>query len=261
MCCIPSKSRGKYKLKSAPHNFIANQSIANRLDNVRKSISSAALHCARSPNDIQLLAVSKTKPVSDILLAYEQGQRSFGENYVQEGVSKIQDLHELSDITWHYIGPLQSNKSKFIAEYFDWCQSIDRLKIAKRLHDQRGIYQAPLNICIQVNIDEETNKAGVLAQELEGFISQISDLNRLKLRGLMTIPKADASVDEQRNSFKRMQTLFKHCQKLYPDIDTLSMGMSKDLSLAIEYGSTMVRVGTEIFGPRTNTTDQQKGRT
>jgi pyridoxal phosphate enzyme (YggS family) len=225
-------------------------SIADNLIQVHASITGAARACARDPNDIHLLAVSKTKPVSDILLAYENGQREFGENYVQEGVEKIQQLSQYSDIQWHFIGPLQSNKSKFVAEYFDWMHSVDRLKIATRLNEQRGVYQKPLNVCIQVNIDDESSKAGLAESEVLPLLEQLKALERIKCRGLMTIPKATDDVAKQRDSFAKMQALFEACQKKHPDFDTLSMGMSSDMALAIEYGSTMVRVGTGIFGAR-----------
>lgn len=224
--------------------------ISDNLKQVRASISSAAKRCSRNAEDIHLLAVSKTKPVSDILLAYENGHREFGENYVQEGVEKIQQLTQYNDIIWHYIGPLQSNKSKFIAEHFDWIQSIDRIKIAKRLSEQRGAYQAPLNMCVQVNIDSEPNKAGVLEQDVLALVEQLSTLDKITCRGLMTIPKATSNEAEQAQSFAKMQQLFIECQKTFPEFDTLSMGMSNDMDLAIEYGSTMVRVGTAIFGTR-----------
>lgn len=224
--------------------------IAENLCKVRSAIVSAATQCARDPNNIQLLAVSKTKPVSDILQAYENGQRAFGENYVQEGTEKIQQLRQYSDIVWHYIGPLQSNKSKFIAEHFDWIQSVDRIKIAKRLNEQRSVYQSPLNLCVQVNIDNETNKAGVEPEQVFDFVRQVSEFGKLRCRGLMAIPKASNDKAQQAASFKKMQQLFNQCHKSFPDFDTLSMGMSADMQVAIEYGSTMVRVGTGIFGSR-----------
>jgi pyridoxal phosphate enzyme (YggS family) len=224
--------------------------IAENIQQIQNSIARAAKKCMRNANDIHLLAVSKTKPVSDILQAYEIGQRNFGENYVQEAVDKIQELKPYSDILWHFIGPLQSNKSKFIAEYFDWMHSVDRLKIAKRLNDQRGPYQKPLNICIQVNIDNEESKAGVKPDEVINLAKEVSTLERIKCRGLMAIPKASEDKQQQRASFEQMQALFTQCQKIFPDFDTLSMGMSNDMDLAIEYGSTMLRVGTGIFGAR-----------
>jgi pyridoxal phosphate enzyme (YggS family) len=227
-----------------------NNSIAANIAHINKQIEQAAHACKRDPNLIQLLAVSKTKPVSDIISAYECGHRSFGENYVQEAVDKIQMMTDYSDIVWHFIGPLQSNKSKFIAEYFDWMHSLERIKIAKRLNEQRSVYQLPLNVCVQVNIDEEQNKAGIAAQDVENFIEQLQGLSRLKCRGLMTIPKAGASDNERQDSFGKMQALFNKCAQSFDNIDTLSMGMSDDLNIAIECGSTMVRVGTAIFGKR-----------
>ncbi|WP_395344786.1 YggS family pyridoxal phosphate-dependent enzyme [Ningiella sp. W23] len=234
--------------------------IADNLMRVNQRIQDASAACNRDHNDIHLLAVSKTKPVSDVLLAYENGQRDFGENYVQEGVKKIQELAEFSDIVWHFIGPLQSNKSKFIAEYFDWMHSLDRFKIAKRLNDQRSAHQSPLNICIQVNIDNEETKAGVSEEDVEALIEQIQGLSRITCRGLMTIPKASDSKMQQRQSLEKMQDLFKRCQARFPDLDTLSMGMSNDLDLAIACGSTMVRVGTDIFGKRAQAPTKTKER-
>jgi pyridoxal phosphate enzyme (YggS family) len=225
-------------------------SIATQLKSINARIKAAALANHRDPNHIQLLGVSKTKPVSDIVIAYENGQRHFGENYVQESVEKIQALQHLTDILWHFIGPLQSNKSKFIAEHFDWMHSLDRMKIAKRLHEQRSPHQTPLNVCVQVNIDDEQSKAGIAPSEVHNFIEQLQSLNRIKCRGLMTIPKASVSDTERQDSFAEMQALFTACANTFDNIDTLSMGMSNDTNIAIQYGSTMVRVGTAIFGKR-----------
>jgi hypothetical protein len=224
--------------------------IATNIARINEQIEQAARACKRDPNLIQLLAVSKTKPVSDIVSAYECGHRNFGENYVQEAVEKIQQMTDYSDILWHFIGPLQSNKSKFIAEYFDWMHSLDRIKIAKRLNEQRSVHQKPLNVCVQVNIDDESNKAGIAEVDVIDFITQLQGLSRLKCRGLMTIPKADVSDTEREDSFARMRELFEQCAQKFDNIDTLSMGMSDDLIIAVEYGSTMVRVGTAIFGKR-----------
>ena len=224
--------------------------IASRLAMINASIHQAALTNQRDPTLIQLLAVSKTKPVSDIVLAYENGQRHFGENYVQESVDKIQALKHLNDILWHFIGPLQSNKSKFIAEQFDWMHSLERIKIAKRLNDQRSPHQKPLNLCVQVNIDDDSNKAGIAENEVIAFIKELAPFTRLCCRGLMTIPKADVSKTERAHSFKRMQALFNKCAQQFDNFDTLSMGMSDDLDIAIQCGATMVRVGTGIFGKR-----------
>ncbi len=224
--------------------------IAQNLDNLHAKITAAAKRFDRDPNNIQLLAVSKTKPVSAIITAYNHGQRIFGENYVQEGVEKINQLSAYENVLWHFIGPLQSNKSKFVAENFDWMHSIDRIKIAKRLHEQRSVYQAPLNICVQINVDNEENKAGIKTQDTIDFISALSEYGRIKCRGLMTIPRADANEQQRRESFAKMQSLFQQCSEKFDHFDTLSMGMSGDLELAIEYGSTMVRVGSAIFGSR-----------
>jgi hypothetical protein len=224
--------------------------IAENLLSIRAQIKQCALTAGRDANNIKLLAVSKTKPVSDIVLAYEAGHRSFGENYVQEGVDKIADLKHLTDISWHFIGPLQSNKSRLVAENFDWMHSVDRYKIAQRLNEQRPNYASPLNICIQINIDDEDTKAGVLPQDLMPLLSDCEKLNKLNVRGLMAIPKASKVKSEQLASFKKVQDLFATCQQKYPQFDTLSIGMSGDISAAIECGSTIVRVGTAIFGAR-----------
>jgi pyridoxal phosphate enzyme (YggS family) len=226
------------------------ETIAERLKSVCKTIKQSALAANRPPNEVQLLAVTKTKPVSDIVQAYEGGQRLFGENYVQEGLEKIQALAEKSDIVWHFIGPLQSNKTRQVAEHFDWVQSVDRLKIAQRLNEQRSPFKK-LNVCIQVNINDEQSKAGVMPEEVDNFAQQISLLPQLRLRGLMAIPATNQSELQQEQSFARMQQLCKGLQGKYEDIDTLSMGMSADTPLAIKYGATMVRIGSAIFGART----------
>ncbi|MFT6897159.1 MAG: pyridoxal phosphate enzyme (YggS family) [Paraglaciecola sp.] len=223
--------------------------IAERLKIALETIRRTVSEANRPVNSVKLLAVSKTKPVSDIRQAYGAGHRLFGENYVQEGIEKIQQLADLADIEWHFIGPLQSNKTRLVAENFAWVQSIDRLKIAQRLNQQRDPHKT-LNVCIQVNIDQETNKAGVLAQDVELLAKAISTLENLTLRGLMAIPQASQSHSKQQQSFSRMQLLFTQLQTKYPQVDTLSMGMSNDMQLAIESGSTMVRVGTAIFGTR-----------
>ena len=226
--------------------------IAHNIENILSQITVLAQHAGRDPATIQLLAVSKTKPVSDLVLAYEAGQRHFGENYVQEGVEKVHALAHLSDVVWHFIGPIQSNKSKYIAECFDWCHSIDRLKIAQRLNNQRPAHQPPLQVCIQVNIDNEESKAGISAEELPAIAAQIAQMPHLNLRGIMAIPKATSIVEEQRDSFERLAQLYQTLHSDYPNVDTLSMGMSGDIGPAIQAGSTMVRVGTGIFGQRTS---------
>lgn len=225
------------------------ETIAERLKSIQITVEQSTLDAHRPSNSVKLLAVSKTKPVSDIVQAYEAGQRLFAENYVQEGVDKIQELHTLDDIVWHFIGPIQSNKTRLVAEHFDWVQTIDRLKIAQRLNDQSSP-DKKLNVCIQVNIDNDANKAGINAEDLSDFAKAISELPNLTLRGLMTIPKANQHQEQQTASFARMTALFKDLKKHYPAVDTLSMGMSGDMQNAINNGSTMVRVGTAIFGER-----------
>jgi pyridoxal phosphate enzyme (YggS family) len=225
------------------------ETIAERLKSVQITVEQTTLDAHRPSNAVKLLAVSKTKPVCDIVQAYEAGQRLFGENYVQEGVEKIQNLHSLDDIEWYFIGPLQSNKTRLVAEHFDWVQAIDRIKIAQRLNDQVSPNKT-LNVCIQVNIDDDENKAGISVSELNDFAKAISGLPNLRLRGLMTIPKANQSQAEQTTSFARMATLFESLKKQYSSVDTLSMGMSGDMQNAIDNGSTMIRVGTAIFGSR-----------
>ena len=178
------------------------ETIAERLKSVQITVEQSTLDAHRPSNSVKLLAVSKTKPVSNIVQAYEAGQYWFGENYAQEGVEKIQALHALDDIVWHFIGPLQSNKTRLVAEHFDWVQTIDRLKIAQRLNDQTSPYKR-LNVCIQVNIDNEDNKAGISPEQLNDFAKTISELPNLTLRGLMTIPKVNQAQDKPKAAQKR----------------------------------------------------------
>ncbi|MCC2618025.1 YggS family pyridoxal phosphate-dependent enzyme [Aestuariibacter halophilus] len=225
------------------------ETIAERLKSALLSLQQSAVDAHRAPNSVQLLAVSKTKPVSDIVLAYEAGQRKFGENYVQEGVEKVQQLQDFKDIEWHFIGPLQSNKTRLVAEHFDWVQSIDRVKIARRLSEQRSPFK-PLNVLIQVNINDEDSKSGVAPTEIAALAADIDALPNLILRGLMTIPAAAQSEQQLQQSFAHMHQAFTDLKASYPQVDTLSMGMSGDMEQAIKAGSTMVRLGTALFGPR-----------
>lgn len=204
-------------------------------------------------NIVTLLAVSKTKPASAVEQAYLVGQRDFGENYLQEAIEKITRLSHLPDICWHFIGPIQSNKTKQIAQHFSWVHSVDRAKIAHRLNEhlhepnqQRYCQDTSLNICLQVNISEEPSKSGIMANELFSLAEVVDNCDKLTLRGLMAIPEKNAGEA----SYIKMQLLFNKLQAQYPTVDTLSMGMSNDLTMAITYGSTMVRVGTAIFGAR-----------
>ena len=225
--------------------------IAQHLQNVHARMADAASQAGRSPHDITLLAVSKTKPAGDVEAAFAAGQRWFGENYVQEAVDKITTLKKrCPDIVWHLIGPLQSNKSRLVAEHFDWVQTVDRLKIAQRLNDQRPPHMRPLNICLQVNISGEASKSGLSPAEAEALADEVAALPRLCLRGLMAIPEATDNSDTLRAQLLELKHLFDRMQKKHPQMDTLSMGMSNDLELAVACGSTLVRVGTAIFGSR-----------
>jgi len=224
-------------------------SIEYHLKKVLQRIKDATNNNYTIAHPVTLLAVSKTHTINKIIEAFQAGQRDFGENYLQEAVDKITALNDY-DICWHYIGPIQSNKTAKIAEHFDWVHSVDRIKIARRLSDQRPAQLPPINICIQVNISHEPNKSGVLPDELPELLNQVNDLSGVKLRGLMCIPAKVDDFDEQRLAFHKMQQLYQQQKQTYPGLDTLSMGMSADLEAAIAEGSTMVRVGTDIFGTR-----------
>lgn len=226
--------------------------IKDNLHEIRQQITTIAKQCDRDPNQIQLIAVSKTKPVTAIEQAIECGQYQFGENYVQEGVDKIHYFQEQqkTDLEWHFIGPLQSNKTKLVAENFAWVHTIDRIKIAKRLNDQRPSNLPLLNVLIQVNISNEASKSGVIVEEINDLAQEIAKLPNLKLRGLMAIPAVTDNYKQQLATFKKMQCLFQELQQQFNNIDTLSMGMTDDMQAAIVAGSTMVRIGTAIFGAR-----------
>lgn len=223
--------------------------LIQRYQSVQNRIEEACAHAKRNPLSVQLLAVSKTKPVADVTELAQQGQTAFGENYVQEALEKIAIHPELE---WHFIGPIQSNKTKPIAENFAWVHSVDRLKIAQRLSAQRPENLAPLNILLEVNISNEANKAGFSENEVLDMAAEIAQLPRLRLRGLMAIPMAETDYQKQRQPFAKMQQLLTQLQQHLPNcqLDTLSMGMSGDLQAAIEEGATMVRIGTDIFGAR-----------
>ncbi|WP_414149275.1 YggS family pyridoxal phosphate-dependent enzyme [Enterobacter sp. BNK-18] len=226
--------------------------IAHNLAQVRDKISAAATRCGRASEEITLLAVSKTKPASAIADAIEVGQHAFGENYVQEGVDKIRFFQEQgkTDLQWHFIGPLQSNKSRLVAEHFDWCHTIDRLRIASRLNDQRPEALPPLNVLIQVNISDENSKSGIALEELDALAADVAALPRLTLRGLMAIPAPESSYERQFAVAQQMAVAFEALKARYETVDTLSLGMSDDMEAAIAAGSTMVRIGTAIFGAR-----------
>ncbi|MET0378008.1 MAG: YggS family pyridoxal phosphate-dependent enzyme [Spongiibacteraceae bacterium] len=223
--------------------------IESNLTAVRQRIVRAAAACGRDPAAIRLLAVSKTRPVEDVLMAYAAGCRDFGENYVQEGEQKILASAGLK-ADWHFIGPIQSNKTRVIAEHFHWVHSVDRLKIAQRLSEQRGEGKAPLQLCVQVNISNEESKGGVAVAELPALVAGIMALPRLQLRGLMAIPAPTTAVAVQRAAFAAVRGAFSELRQSWPQLDTLSMGMSAYLEAAIDEGATIVRVGTDIFGAR-----------
>ncbi|WP_224652764.1 YggS family pyridoxal phosphate-dependent enzyme [Pectobacterium versatile] len=227
--------------------------IQQNLQDIRQQIATTAAHCARAPEEITLLAVSKTKPVSAIEEAIAAGQRAFGENYVQEGVEKIhyfQENHPDTPLEWHFIGPLQSNKSRLVAENFDWFHTVDRLRIAQRLSEQRPTTLPPLNVLLQINISGEPSKSGIMVDELAELAASVAALPNLRLRGLMAIPAPETDYEQQLAVFKQMAVLFQTLSANHPHIDTLSMGMTDDMRAAITAGSTLVRIGTAIFGAR-----------
>jgi len=235
-------------------------SIADNLQNVRQRIKKSVQRAGRNTDSVSLLAVTKTKDADVLNEAIEAGLYRFGESYVNEALTKQDALAklcspaQLQSVEWHFIGPVQSNKTRLIAQHFDWVQSIDRRKIADRLNDQRPTEMAPVNVCIQVNISHERTKSGLGLDEVEAMAEYINTLSQLKLRGLMAIPMAskdtDPSLEQLRMSFKAMRQAFETLQCRYPDVDTLSMGMSSDIESAIACGSTMVRVGRALFGKR-----------
>lgn len=223
--------------------------IESHLQAVRQRIAAACTAAGRDSSEVQLLAVSKTFPASAVREVAAAGQTQFGENYIQEAVAKISALERLG-VVWHCIGPVQSNKTRLVAEHFDWVQSVDRLKIAQRLNDQRPGALAPLQVCIQVNTDGGPTKAGVTPENLPALAHAVAQLPRLRLRGLMTIPEPAADFEAACALHRRATLLLARLQAEGLALDTLSMGMSADLEAAIHGGSTMVRVGTAIFGTR-----------
>lgn len=227
-------------------------SIQQNIEQINQQIRTAEQQYGRHSNSVQLLAVSKTKPIAALEEAIAAGQTCFGENYVQEGVEKIQYFaqhYTQSALEWHFIGPIQSNKTRLIAENFDWVHSVDREKIAQRLNDQR-LGSKPLQVLIQVNTSGESSKSGTDHQQVFALAKLINDLPNLTLRGLMSIPENVSDHASQLTAFQQLAELKQALQSAYPQIDTLSMGMSGDMSAAIEAGSTIVRIGTAIFGAR-----------
>ncbi|KES23997.1 MULTISPECIES: YggS family pyridoxal phosphate-dependent enzyme [Pseudomonas] len=220
--------------------------IAENIAKVRERIREAEQACGRPSGSVALLAVSKTKPAADIREAHAAGLDDFGENYLQEALGKQVELADLA-LTWHFIGPIQSNKTRPIAEHFHWVHSVDRLKVAERLSAQRPAHLPPLNVCLQVNVSGEASKSGCAPEELPALARAVAALPNLKLRGLMAIPEPTEDVAAQRAAFARLRELL---TALNLGLDTLSMGMSHDLEAAIAEGATWVRIGTALFGAR-----------
>ena len=226
--------------------------LSSRYQAVCERITQSVLQAGRQPHSVHLLAVSKTFSADQVAAVAALGQRDFGENYVQEGVDKITALQSVAGLVWHCIGPLQSNKTRLVAEHFDWVHSVDRLKIAQRLSEQRPAHLPPLQVCLQVNTDGGPTKAGVAPADALALAQAVVALPRLQLRGLMTIPDQVAGFDAQVALHAQAKRLFDELQAALalPHFDTLSMGMSADLEAAVQAGSTMVRVGTAVFGAR-----------
>ena len=225
------------------------KNIAKSLRYTIQQIRKAEQRYGRECGSVKLLAVSKTRPEQEILEAVQCGQSDFAENYVQEAVEKIRIIDNPA-LTWHFIGPVQSNKTRQIAEFFHWVHGIDRLKIAQRLNDARPRDYPPLNVCIQINISGETSKAGVSPEAARELAQTINSLPGLRLRGLMTLPAPGDEFEQQRRPFAGLHQCLRELQSEFPDLDTLSMGTTNDMPAAIAEGATIVRIGTAIFGPR-----------
>ncbi len=223
--------------------------LADKYDSVCQQIRRACENANRSTDDVQLLAVSKTRSAEEIRQLHACGQAAFGENYLQEALDKIDALQDLA-LEWHFIGPIQSNKTRPIAEHFDWVHSVDRLKVARRLSEQRPEALPALNLCLQVNISGEASKSGCSPEELPELAREIAALPGIQLRGLMAIPEPETDPERQRAIFAQVRALMTSLQTQLPTLDTLSMGMSGDLDAAIAEGASIVRIGTALFGPR-----------
>lgn len=228
--------------------------ITGKLTQIRKLINTAEKRFHRDEGSVCLLAVSKTRTVDEIMTAINAGQRHFGENYCQEAIEKI-DAIKQTDAIWHFIGPIQSNKTRQIADHFDWVHTVDRIKIARRLDEMRPENTAPLNICVQINISGEDSKSGISINDAEDFISELEQFKHLKVRGLMSLPAPSQDFDEQRAAFSQLNEKLRllninRLSQHKPELDTLSIGTTQDMEAAIAEGATIVRIGTAIFGPR-----------
>lgn len=223
--------------------------IIDNLERIRNEISVAEKQFKRDEASVCLLAVSKTRSVDEIMAAIKGGQRHFGENYCQEAVEKIEAINN-PELIWHFIGPIQSNKTRQIASHFDWVHTIDRIKIARRLDEMRPEHLAPLNICIQVNISAEESKAGIALDDTDSFLEELTQFKRLNVRGLMSLPAPTRNFDEQRAPFSILNQKLHELRISRPGLDTLSIGTTQDMTAAIAEGATIVRIGTALFGPR-----------
>lgn len=239
----------------------AGTDIANRYRTLLGQIREQEVRWSRQPESVLLLAVSKTHTPARLQQAYVGGARHFGENYLQEALEKIRILSEPQNgtpgIVWHFIGPIQSNKTRDIALHFDWVHSVDRLRVARRLHDQRPDHLPPLNVCVQVNLSAEDSKSGVPLDDVQELCRAISELGNLRLRGLMAIPAPSTDVEQQRTVFRPLREALHSLNRQFPDMDTLSIGMSDDYEAAIAEGSTIIRIGTAIFGSRAVSTAER----
>lgn len=227
--------------------------VADSLAAVRERIAAAERRFDRPPGSVALVAVAKTRPAGLIREAWEAGQHRFGENFVQEAAEKLDELSDLAGpggLEWHFVGALQANKSRTVAERFDWVHTVDRVRVARRLSDRRPAWLAPLNVCLQVNVSGEASKSGVGVSEVGELASAVAGLPRLRLRGLMTIPRPCAGLDEQRAALRPLVEAYERLRGDGHPLDTLSMGMTDDLEAAVAEGATLVRVGTAVFGPR-----------
>ena len=224
-------------------------SIAQSLEEIRNRVTVLERRYGRTPGAVRVLAVSKTKPPEAVRAAAEIGQREFGENHVQDALTKLDALADM-DLVWHFIGPIQSNKTRVIAARFHWVHSIDRAKIARRLSEQRPDDLPPLEVCIQVNLSGETSKSGVEPQQVKELAEVLSELPRLRLRGLMTLPRPCDELEDQRRPFAALRGILETLNAGGLALDTLSMGMTDDMEAAIAEGATIIRIGTAIFGPR-----------
>lgn len=235
--------------ESAKIRTMDEQRLSNNITKLLRRVRRSAEKSQFGNSDILVVAVSKTRPAADIRAAHRCGLNHFGENYVQESLQKISALEDLP-LVWHFIGPIQSNKTTPIAKHFDWVHSVDREKVARRLSEQRPPHLPPLQVCLQVNISGETSKSGVKVEDLPQLARSVLVLPHLKLRGLMTVPAAAADTRQQREAFGTLREALARLRELAPDMDTLSMGMSADMESALAEGATIIRVGAAIFGPR-----------